>query len=131
MPAFNSYGSWPSSGEIDLVESRGNRNMFNNGLHIGTQVNQFKRIISNNQTCVSTVCITYISMSCKYVFGVFVRFEILSVLQEAGSTLHYGPYPELNGWERAHWIRRNSAGYNSNFHRYQLEWTPGMYLCNQ
>nr|QFS20852.1 beta-1,3-glucanase [Antheraea pernyi] len=80
MPAFNSYGTWPSSGEIDLVESRGNRNMFHNGVHIGTQ--------------------------------------------EAGSTLHYGPYPELNGWERAHWIRRNSAGYNSAFHRYQLEWTP-------
>lgn len=38
MPSHNSYGSWPSSGEIDLVESRGNRNMFINGAHIGTQV---------------------------------------------------------------------------------------------
>ncbi|CAG4937642.1 unnamed protein product [Colias eurytheme] len=80
MPAYNAYGSWPSSGEIDLVESRGNRNMFSNGVHIGTQ--------------------------------------------EAGSTLHYGPYPELNGWERAHWLRRNSNGYDRAFHRYQLEWTP-------
>ncbi|XP_063379340.1 beta-1,3-glucan-binding protein-like [Cydia fagiglandana] len=80
MPAHNVYGTWPSSGEIDLVESRGNRNMLSNGLHIGTQ--------------------------------------------EAGSTLHYGPYPELNGWDRAHWVRRNTNGYNSNFHRYQLEWTP-------
>lgn len=81
MPARNAYGTWPSSGEIDLVESRGNRDMYSGGLHIGTQ--------------------------------------------EAGSTLHYGPYPELNGWERAHWVRRDSSGYDSQFHRYQLEWTPG------
>ncbi|XP_022117149.2 beta-1,3-glucan-binding protein [Pieris rapae] len=80
MPAFNSYGTWPASGEIDIVESRGNRNMMSNGLHIGTQ--------------------------------------------EAGSTLHYGPFPALNGWERANWIRRNQQGYDRNFHRYQLEWTP-------
>lgn len=38
MPAYNAYGTWPASGEIDLVESRGNRNMLSNGLHIGTQV---------------------------------------------------------------------------------------------
>lgn len=38
MPAYNKYGTWPASGEIDLVESRGNKNMFLNGLHIGTQV---------------------------------------------------------------------------------------------
>ncbi|XP_037961545.2 beta-1,3-glucan-binding protein [Plutella xylostella] len=80
MPAHNVYGTWPASGEIDLVESRGNRDMYNGGVHIGTH--------------------------------------------EAGSTLHYGPYPELNGWERAHWERRNNRGYNAEFHRYQLEWTP-------
>lgn len=80
MPAYNTYGTWPASGEIDLVESRGNRNMLNNGVNIGTQ--------------------------------------------EAASTLHYGPYPALNGWERAHWVRRNSGGYDREFHRYQLEWTP-------
>lgn len=84
MPAYNTYGTWPASGEIDLVESRGNRNMLNNGVHIGTQ--------------------------------------------EAGSTLHYGPYPALNGWERAHWVRRNAGGYDREFHRYQLEWTPGILI---
>ncbi|CAH2236983.1 jg9475 [Pararge aegeria aegeria] len=80
MPAFNTYGSWPASGEIDLVESRGNRQMFSNGAHIGTQ--------------------------------------------EAGSTLHFGPFPGENAWDRAHWIRRNTNGWDRNFHNYQLEWTP-------
>ncbi|XP_049865948.1 beta-1,3-glucan-binding protein-like isoform X2 [Pectinophora gossypiella] len=37
MPAFNVYGSWPSSGEIDLVESRGNRKLYQNNVNIGTE----------------------------------------------------------------------------------------------
>ncbi|KAL4720820.1 hypothetical protein ACJJTC_004584 [Scirpophaga incertulas] len=80
MPSHNAYGTWPSSGEIDITESRGNRNLLHHGVHIGTH--------------------------------------------EAGSTLHYGPSPTLNGWEHAHWVRRNPAGYDTGFHRYQLEWTP-------
>lgn len=84
MPAYNAYGTWPASGEIDLVESRGNRDMLLNGVHIGTQ--------------------------------------------EAGSTLHYGPTIFHNGWERAHWVRRDSRGWNNDFHRYQFEWTPGNFL---
>lgn len=38
MPAYNTYGTWPASGEIDLVESRGNRDMTFNGVNIGAQV---------------------------------------------------------------------------------------------
>ncbi|KAL0840437.1 hypothetical protein ABMA28_015691 [Loxostege sticticalis] len=79
-PAFNAYGTWPASGEIDLVESRGNRDMLLNDVHIGTQ--------------------------------------------EARSTLHYGPYSALNGWEKAHWLKRNLEGYDTQFHRYQLIWAP-------
>ncbi|XP_072940474.1 beta-1,3-glucan-binding protein-like [Epargyreus clarus] len=80
MPTYDAYGTWPASGEIDLVESRGNRHMYLDGVHIGTQ--------------------------------------------EAGSKLHYGPYPELNGWDKTHWIRRNTNGYDRAFHRYEMEWTP-------
>ncbi|XP_045764638.1 beta-1,3-glucan-binding protein-like isoform X1 [Maniola jurtina] len=80
MPAFNAYGTWPSSGEIDIMESRGNRDLLQDGVNIG--------------------------------------------VQEAASTLHYGPYSQLNGWERAHWVGKNDTGYNSAFHLYQLEWTP-------
>ncbi|XP_075970510.1 beta-1,3-glucan-binding protein-like [Anticarsia gemmatalis] len=79
LPTYENYGTWPASGEIDVVESRGNLNLVSNGKNMGTQ--------------------------------------------EAGSTLHYGPYPGLNGWERAHWTTKNPHGYNSDFHRYQLEWT--------
>lgn len=42
LPKYNSYGNWPASGEIDLVESRGNsgtckggRNSFGSTLHFG------------------------------------------------------------------------------------------------
>lgn len=37
MPRWNHYGTWPNSGEIDLMESRGNLNLIHKGVHIGTQ----------------------------------------------------------------------------------------------
>jgi beta-glucanase (GH16 family) len=37
LPKQNNYGIWPASGEIDLVESRGNKNLLQNGVNIGTE----------------------------------------------------------------------------------------------
>lgn len=37
MPKDNTYGPWPASGEIDLVESRGNRELIKNGVNIGNE----------------------------------------------------------------------------------------------
>ncbi|XP_030761869.1 beta-1,3-glucan-binding protein-like [Sitophilus oryzae] len=38
MPRYNTYGTWPSSGEIDLLESRGNKNLVSaQGVNIGSQ----------------------------------------------------------------------------------------------
>ncbi|CAH2003597.1 unnamed protein product [Acanthoscelides obtectus] len=38
LPKAYKYGGWPRSGEIDLLESRGNKNLQNpSGLNIGTQ----------------------------------------------------------------------------------------------
>ncbi|XP_050071967.1 beta-1,3-glucan-binding protein-like [Anopheles maculipalpis] len=38
LPKRNAYGSWPASGEIDLLESRGNIDYRGaNGVHIGTE----------------------------------------------------------------------------------------------
>jgi beta-glucanase (GH16 family) len=36
LPKSNAYGLWPASGEIDLVQSRGNRELMRNGVNIGT-----------------------------------------------------------------------------------------------
>lgn len=38
MPRDNVYSSWPSSGEIDIMESRGNENLVQNGVNIGTHM---------------------------------------------------------------------------------------------
>jgi hypothetical protein len=37
MPRYSVYGGWPSSGEIDLMESRGNRRLFNGAVNVGTE----------------------------------------------------------------------------------------------
>uniref|UniRef100_A0A336KJ78 CSON010623 protein n=1 Tax=Culicoides sonorensis TaxID=179676 RepID=A0A336KJ78_CULSO len=80
MPRYNKYGTWPTSGEIDLMESRGNKNLMHNGVNIGTE--------------------------------------------QVGQTLHFGPYWYLNGYDYASYVVNNGAGYDNDFHLYQLEWTP-------
>jgi hypothetical protein len=37
LPRHNAYGTWPASGEIDLVESRGNLRLMQNGVNIGVE----------------------------------------------------------------------------------------------
>jgi beta-glucanase (GH16 family) len=82
MPEHSVYGEWPRSGEIDLVETRGNRNLMHHGTNIG--------------------------------------------VQQIGSTMHFGPYWNVNGWPTAHYTRNQQNGFHVGFHRYQLEWTPGI-----
>ncbi|ENN78827.1 hypothetical protein YQE_04710, partial [Dendroctonus ponderosae] len=80
LPRFNSYGRWPASGEIDIVESRGNKNLFNpQSVNIGTQ--------------------------------------------EAASTLHWGPFNQVNQWAKTHYSKSNSAGYDTDFHEYEVQWS--------
>lgn len=38
MPEKNLYGNWPMSGEIDLVESRGNRKLFAGNINVGAEL---------------------------------------------------------------------------------------------
>lgn len=38
MPKDDVYGEWPYSGEIDLIEGRGNRNMYLDGRQVGSQL---------------------------------------------------------------------------------------------
>lgn len=37
VPRYNVYSTWPASGEIDLVESRGNEQLIQNGINIGVE----------------------------------------------------------------------------------------------
>lgn len=38
LPRYNQYSGWPASGEIDIMESRGNTQLYSvDGTHIGTQ----------------------------------------------------------------------------------------------
>ncbi|CRK95824.1 CLUMA_CG009276, isoform A [Clunio marinus] len=79
MPKNNVYGTWPSSGEIDLMESRGNRRLFEGDVNVG--------------------------------------------VERSGSTLHFGPRFDVNGWPTAHFNRNQQPGYNEDFHVYRLIWT--------
>ncbi|XP_078463545.1 beta-1,3-glucan-binding protein-like [Lampetra fluviatilis] len=82
LPKRNAYGGWPSSGEIDIVECRGNANL-------------------------------------KDAQGVSHGVD------EMGSTMHWGPYPDLNSWPKTHATKQAKEGtFGSGFHKYEVEWTP-------
>lgn len=83
LPTERKYGGWPRSGEIDLMESRGNRNYVN---HENKQIG----------------------------------------VEHFGSTLHFGPAWNINGWSTATYDSNTplGQGYNKGFHKYQMEWTP-------
>lgn len=80
MPRYSVYGGWPMSGEIDLMELRGNRDLWSGATHVGNQ--------------------------------------------QAGSTMHFGPAWNVNGWPTAHYTRNQNPGFDANFHNYKLVWTP-------
>lgn len=80
MPRQSVYGEWPRSGEIDLMELRGNRNLFNGNTNVG--------------------------------------------VEQTGSTMHFGPYWNVNGWPTTHYTRNRVPGFDANFHLYKLVWGP-------
>ena len=81
LPRYQDYGQWPASGEIDIVESRGNSGLMLNGVNIGAE--------------------------------------------QVSQTLHWGPHFFLNQYEKTSWSKNSVPGYDSDFHIYGLEWTPG------
>jgi beta-glucanase (GH16 family) len=83
QPFRNVYGNWPMSGEIDLVESRGNDKLFLDGKNIGSER-------------VSTAI--HYGLNSSYEFRKYQTYDKFSA---AGH------------------------GYNDDFHRFQMIWTPG------
>lgn len=79
LPSRNVYGTWPASGEIDLVEARGNRRLFAGNTNVGTE--------------------------------------------QVGSTMHFGPRWDVNGWQTAHFERNRRPAYSDGFHTYKMVWT--------
>jgi beta-glucanase (GH16 family) len=80
MPERSVYGGWPRSGEIDVLEIRSNRQLFNGDVNVGAE--------------------------------------------QAGSTMHFGPQWNINGWSTTHWTKNKQPGFDADFHRYKLVWTP-------
>lgn len=78
MPKDSVYGGWPMSGEIDLMEGRGNRQLYSGDTNVGTG--------------------------------------------QAGSTIHFGPRWDVNGWATSHATQNRNPGFDQNFHTYRLEW---------
>lgn len=79
LPRNSVYGGWPRSGEIDLIELRGNRQLYNGDVNVG--------------------------------------------VEQMGSTMHFGPAWNQNGWPTAHATKNKSPGFDSDFHVYKLIWT--------
>ncbi|XP_077292734.1 beta-1,3-glucan-binding protein-like isoform X2 [Arctopsyche grandis] len=44
--------------------------------------------------------------------------------EQMSSTLHFGPYANLDGWEKSHFKQHFPGGYDTAFKKYQLDWTP-------
>lgn len=78
LPRHQEYGLWPASGEIDLMESRGNANLMLNGENIG--------------------------------------------VNRVSHALHYTPI--WSHLKSTSYSSRNENGFDTDFHRYRLEWTP-------
>jgi hypothetical protein len=47
----------------------------------------------------------------------------------SGSTLHFGPYWPLNGYENANFVKRSEPGqgFDQDFHKFQMRWTNGTF----
>lgn len=48
-------------------------------------------------------------------------------VEQFASSLHFGPYASLDLYQTALFMRNSKPGngFNNDFHRYQMEWTPG------
>ena len=45
--------------------------------------------------------------------------------QQVASTLHWGPDFQSNQWALTHYELNDEAGFDTDFHVYKMDWTPG------
>lgn len=108
LPSDNVYGIWPRSGEIDLLESR------------------------KFQFWPFSVCFLGVPLIFCYGFRLGGNKNLSNHngehigVDHYGSTLHFGTNWDDNGYSTATYSQRTAPGkgYNMDFHRYQLIWTP-------
>ncbi|XP_049532271.1 beta-1,3-glucan-binding protein-like [Anopheles darlingi] len=89
LPKVSAYGRWPASGEIDLLESKGNRDLIKNGINVG---------------------IEQVTSALK--FGPNAAYRSTAELQQQPGSTSFTRNSE------------SGKGYQTGFHRYQMEWTP-------
>ncbi|XP_058818673.1 beta-1,3-glucan-binding protein-like [Topomyia yanbarensis] len=78
LPKSNSYGMWPASGEIDLLESKGNRDLIKNGINVGIEQISSKLQFGPNEAynAESTATFTRNSESGKGYHTGFNRYQM-------------------------------------------------------
>jgi hypothetical protein len=45
-------------------------------------------------------------------------------VEQGGSTMHFGPNWNHNGWPTAHNTRNQQPGFDADFHNFTLRWEP-------
>lgn len=106
------YGTWPRSGEIDLLVSR-----------------EFLFLLNYSSFCTEPFLFPISEFNHSINLGGNLDLNIGGKqigVEQFGSTLHFGPRPDQNGWPSAHYERNTAAGqgFNKDFHKYELIWTP-------
>ncbi|KAJ3009846.1 hypothetical protein NUW54_g2656 [Trametes sanguinea] len=99
LPVNDTYGAWPRSGEIDIMEARGNSVEYKAQYGSSTYVVQERILIHILQS----------SRGIDYVRG----------------SLNWGPFTWLNGVSKTFgWWTNRRKTFADGFHTYALEWSP-------
>ena len=124
LPRWNAYGNWPASGEIDIMESRGNPpsyppggyNSFGSTLHWGPGWTE-DPFSKTHQERKSTVDLT----ADFHTYGLIWNETYIGTYfdNESNVVLNFPikePFWELGGWSSAHWTNPwKTGGSNAPF----------------
>ena len=98
MPRYSVYGGWPRSGEIVRTIKKVLNYLYKYSFAQDLMEGRGNQALFND--------------------GVHAGVE------QTGSTMHFGPDGGRNGWPTSHATMNRSPGFDADFHRYKLVWTP-------